>query len=66
MKRTEKLSRMRIFIASALVVGGLAFVSPSFNVDSDRDGVADVTEINDLGTDPSKADTFHKPLIAKS
>jgi hypothetical protein len=62
-KRTEKLGKGRIFVAAALVVGGLAFVSPSFNADSDRDGVADVTEINN-GTDPAKADPFHKPLIA--
>lgn len=66
MERTEKLGKGRIFVAAALVVGGLAFVSPSFNADSDRDGVADVTEINNLGTDPSKADTFRKPLIANN
>ena len=66
MERTEKLGKGRIFVAAALVVGGLAIVSPSFNTDSDRDGVPDVTEIHDFGTDPSKADMFHKPLIAKN
>ena len=63
MERTEKLGKGRIFVAAALVVGGLAFVSPSFDADSDRDGVADATEINN-GTDPAKANPFNKPLIA--
>jgi hypothetical protein len=52
-------------IAGLLVIAGLVTVAPSFDVDSDGDGAADVTEINDLGTDPSKADLFKESVVAR-
>lgn len=64
MKGTRRQGWFRLTIAAALVIGGLVTVTPSFDVDSDGDGAADVTEINDLGTDPSKADLFDTSAVA--
>lgn len=50
-------------MAAVLVVAGLATVAPSFETDSDGDGVADVTEIHNLNTDPSKADVFKGSVV---
>jgi hypothetical protein len=54
-------------LAALVVVSGLLVVSPSFNFDSDRDGVADVTEVYERGTDPAKPDaTFNPTLVQNS
>lgn len=45
----------RIIVAGLIVIAGLLAVSPSFNPDSDRDGVPDAHEIN-IGTDPAAPD----------
>ena len=66
MEGTRKQAWFRLAIAAALMVAGLMTVAPSFEVDSDGDGAADVTEINDLGTDPSRADLFGTSVVAKS
>jgi hypothetical protein len=65
METTQKRGHVRVLIAAAILVAGLATVAPSFDFDSDGDGVADVTEINNLGTDPSKADTFGRPVLSE-
>lgn len=65
METTRKRGHVRVLMAAAILVTGLATVTPSFDFDSDGDGVADVTEINNLSTDPSKADTFDKPVLAE-
>jgi hypothetical protein len=64
MEGTRKRGRLRLTIAAALVVAGLISIAPSFDADSDGDGVADVIEINNLGTDPSRADIFDRPVVA--
>ena len=66
MKSTRGQGWFRLTIAATLVVGGLVTVAPSFDFDSDGDGAADVTEINDLGTDPSKADLFDTSAVART
>ena len=65
MKGTRRQGWVRLTIAGLLVIAGLVTVAPSFDVDSDGDGAADVTEINDLGTDPSKADLFEESVVAR-
>ena len=45
----------RLVAALAIVVAGVLFVSPSFDPDSDGDGVADAHEIS-VGTDPATPD----------
>lgn len=64
MEETRKHGWFRLTIAAALVIGGLVTIAPSFDADSDGDGAADVTEINDLGTDPAKPDLFDAPAVA--
>lgn len=57
--------RMRLLAAALVVAAGLAAVTPSLAPDSDRDGVGDVVEVYELGTDPSSADEFDTSEIAK-
>ena len=45
----------RIVVAALIVLAGAMVVSPSFNPDSDRDGVPDAHEIS-VGTDPAAPD----------
>ena len=54
----------RAVVALVIAVGGVGFISPSFDPDSDRDGAADVTEINVLGTDPSKPNVHDRSVVA--
>ena len=65
MESTQKRGHIRVLMAAAILVTGLATIAPSLDFDSDGDGVADVTEINNLGTDPSKPDAFDKPFLAE-
>ena len=59
--------RWRLVLAALVVISGLLLVSPSFNFDSDRDGVADATEVYERGTDPAKPDArFNPTLVQKS
>lgn len=54
----------RTVAAVVIVFGGVGLISPSFETDSDRDGAADVTEINVLGTDPSKPNVHSTSVVA--
>ena len=45
----------RVVAALAIVVAGVVFVSPSFDPDTDGDGVPDAHEIS-IGTDPATPD----------
>lgn len=55
----------RLVLASLVVVSGSFLVSPSLEFDSDHDGVADVTEVYERGTDPAKADARFKPTLVE-
>ena len=46
---------VRIIAALVIVLAGVLVVSPSFNPDSDHDGVPDAQEIS-VGTDPAVPD----------
>jgi len=56
--------RMRLLAAALVAAAGLMAVTPSLAPDSDRDGVGDVVEVYDLGTDPSSADAFDTSEVA--
>ena len=49
--------RLRLILVSIIVLAGGTLVSPSFNPDTDHDGVHDAREIS-LGTDPATADHY--------
>ena len=55
---------LRVAAAGLVVAAGVFGLTPSFDFDSDRDGVADSSEIYELGTDPSTADLFENPFVA--
>lgn len=50
---------VRIIAAVLIVLAGVVVVSPSFNPDSDLDGVPDAHEIS-VGTDPAVPDAGDK------
>lgn len=60
----EMKARWRAVAAAALVVVGSVVVAPSFDFDSDNDGVVDSVEVYEVGSDPSSADTFGKQIVA--
>jgi hypothetical protein len=50
---------VRIIAALVIVLAGVLVVSPSFNPDTDNDGVPDAHEIS-VGTDPAVPDAGDK------
>ena len=54
----------RVALAGLVVAAGLFGLTPSFDFDSDRDGVGDSTEVYELGTDPSRPDVFQRAFVA--
>lgn len=54
----------RVALAGFVVAAGLFGLTPSFDFDSDRDGVADSTEIYQLSTDPSRPDVHQRAFVA--
>jgi hypothetical protein len=56
---TLRSDLVRLIAALAIVIAGILVVSPSFNPDSDRDGVPDAHEIS-VGTDPAAPDAGNR------
>ena len=56
----------RVALAGVVVAGGLFGLTPSFDFDSDSDGVGDSTEVYELGTDPSRPDVFQRVFVASA
>lgn len=68
---TEKAAswdgKLRLALAALLVLLGTVFIGPSFDFDTDGDGVADSIEIYERGTDPAKADArFNKGFARRA
>ncbi|MDQ3963977.1 MAG: hypothetical protein M3277_08730 [Actinomycetota bacterium] len=60
----ETKARWRAAVAGVIVSVGFVAISPSFDFDSDNDGVVDSIEVYEQGSDPSSADTFGKSIVA--
>lgn len=57
-------ARWRTAVAAVIVVVGSVVIAPSFDFDSDNDGVVDSIEIYERGSDPSVADPSAKRIVA--
>lgn len=57
---------LRLALAALVVVGGTVFVGPSFDFDTDNDGVADSSEVYEHGTDPAKPDASFNPTFVEN
>ena len=55
---------LRVAVASFVVAGGVVFLAPTFDFDSDDDGVADVIEVYERGSDPASADVDYNSTVA--
>lgn len=60
----EMKARWRAAVAGVILSVGFVAIAPSFDFDSDRDGVVDSIEVYELGTDPSSADLPDKQIVA--
>ena len=56
----------RVALAAVVVAGGLFGLTPSFDFDSDSDGIEDSTEVYELGTDPSRPDLHQRAFVASA
>lgn len=63
-KLPRHTGRFRVAVASFVVAAGVVFVAPTFDFDSDDDGVADVVEVYERGSDPAKADADYNSGMA--
>lgn len=65
--RPSSAGRVRLVLAALLVVSGTLFIGPSFDFDTDQDGVADSIEVYERSTDPAKPDApYNKGLARKA
>lgn len=60
----DKKARWRVAVAGVVVVVGSVVIAPSFDFDSDNDGVVDSVEVYEQGSDPSSADPSDNPIVA--
>lgn len=65
-KSSQRNGRWRVVVASAIVAVGVVVIPPSFDFDSDRDGVPDVTEVYERGTDPAEPDALYNQGLAET
>ena len=60
----ETKARWRAAVAAVVVVVGSVVIAPSFDFDSDNDGVVDSVEVYEQGSDPSSADPSDHSIVA--
>ncbi|HWC13686.1 MAG TPA: hypothetical protein VG929_03735 [Actinomycetota bacterium] len=66
-KPSVREGKVRLAFAALLVFFGTLLIGPSFDFDTDRDGVADSIEIYERSTDPAEPDArFNKGLARRS
>ncbi len=62
----EKRARWRAAVAGVIGSVGFVAIAPSFDFDSDNDGVVDSVEVYERGSDPSSADPSDKGIVAET
>ena len=61
---SQRSGKFRVVVASLVVAAGVLFVAPSFDFDSDDDGVADAAEVYERGSDPAEPDARYNRGLA--